>query len=200
MDLDADWNEQADIFHQDARLRFVDSMGPIGAPANDSGFQISPSGDSLDLTVSAGRFYVDGVLARNEIEFNVSTQPDLPGVSLPTNDGNYLVYLKVHERAVTALEDPEIRETALGGPDTTTRMKVIRQILLAPVSETEIDSRTVPAVWNTVVSRNPGRMSARTQADDAQSDPCAVGARGGYTGLDNLLYRVEIHDGGTAIL
>ncbi len=197
VDLDADWNEQVDIQNNRSRLLTVDSLGPVGAPAHEGGFLLTPTGDAADLTVSSGRFYVNGLLINNSANFNLTSQPDLPGVTLPTTDGDYLAYLKVYERGVTALEAPEIREIALGGPDTTTRTQVIRQVHVAPITASEIDSRTVPPEWNAIISRNPGRMSARTQADGA-SDPCAVGTRGGYTGLDNVMYRVEIHDGGPA--
>ena len=38
------------------------------------------------------------------------------------------MYLDVWERHVTALEDDDIREKALGGADTTTRCKVVWQV------------------------------------------------------------------------
>lgn len=43
----------------------------------------------------------------------------------------YLMYLKVWERSVTAAEDPELREVALGSalPDTAARTKVVWQVL-----------------------------------------------------------------------
>ena len=39
-----------------------------------------------------------------------------------------MVYLDVWERHITALEDDDIREKALGGPDTATRTKVVWQV------------------------------------------------------------------------
>jgi hypothetical protein len=55
-----------------------------------------------------------------------------------TNVSAYLVYLDVWERHITYLEDgrsedPNIREVALGGPDTATRAKVVQQVKVLPV-------------------------------------------------------------------
>lgn len=38
-----------------------------------------------------------------------------------------------------------------------------------------------------------GRLSARAEPGEAETDPCEVPARAGYRGLENQLYRVEVH-------
>ena len=62
------------------------------------------------------------------------TQPDYP---VPADAllgsaaaGTYQVYVDVWERAITYLEDDNIREVALGGPDTAARAKVVWQVKL----------------------------------------------------------------------
>ena len=67
-----------------------------------------------------------------------TAQPDLrpTGPSLlPATDGLYVAYLEAWERHITALEDETIKETALGGPDTTTRTKTVWQVRMLAVTD-----------------------------------------------------------------
>ena len=60
VDLDSDANEQRAI---DVTLRETtntDIIGPYGGPVNGAGFGISVDGDNL--WISAGRYYVEGIL------------------------------------------------------------------------------------------------------------------------------------------
>ena len=45
-----------------------------------------------------------------------------------------LVYLDVWQRHVTVLDDRLLREVALGGPDTTTRIKTVWQVKALPLA------------------------------------------------------------------
>jgi hypothetical protein len=67
--LDADWNEQVAIEHHDARTTRQDVIGLCGGPqgadaAGDplAGFDVTTDGAALSVT--KGRYYVDGVLAQ----------------------------------------------------------------------------------------------------------------------------------------
>ena len=138
-------------------------------------------------TVSAGRYYVDGILCENEATVAFEAQPDHPGADFPRQPGVFLFYLDVWERAIGAIEDPELRETALGGPDTTLRARSLAQVKalpVAPPAEDTIDPRTLPE-WLQLLAgeRLRGRLRARCRP--------FVGAA-----LGNDLYRVEIHHGG----
>src|SRR5215216_3668534 len=64
--LDADWNEQADIGAYLDETTRIDVIGRCGVPLHDPGFAVSPVAGSGDLAVSAGRAYVDGILCENE--------------------------------------------------------------------------------------------------------------------------------------
>src|SRR5262249_29711983 len=94
-------------------------------------FQISASGGGL--AVAAGRYYVGGMLCELEADVALTAQPDLPGYTLPAADGRYLVYLEARELHETAVDWPDLREPALGGPDTTSRTRVVAPVRLAPV-------------------------------------------------------------------
>src|SRR5579864_4892371 len=117
VDLDADWNEQDAITDHRVETETIDVVGPSGAPVGNAGFVLTPSGGGANLSISAGRAYVDGILCENEKPVLMTVQPDLPGFKLPTAAGNYIAYLEVWLRHITALDDPAIREVALGGPD-----------------------------------------------------------------------------------
>jgi hypothetical protein len=180
------------------RTATADLIGPSGAPAGDAGFGISVVGGNL--AAGAGRYYVDGILCENNAQVLVdgisstvpNGQPDLPGYLLPTQPGNYGVYLDVWEREITALEDPSILEIALGGVDTTTRTRVIWQIKLLAAQTTCTPN------WNALFPPSTGMMQAQAQPNAGASTPCAVPAQAGYTSLENQLYRVEVHTPGTA--
>ena len=60
--LDADWNEQVDIAAYLDETTRVDVIGRCGIPVNAAGFEVGPTPDGLDLALSPGRAYVDGIL------------------------------------------------------------------------------------------------------------------------------------------
>ncbi len=214
--LDADANEQTDIQLHYMRSLAADLIGPYGGPEGSHGFEIRVDKD--DLAIGSGRYYVHGLLCENHADdARYSRQPDLyPGE--PAGDHRllaypFLVYLKVWERHITAIEDPDIRETALGsnGPDTATRTRVVWQVLMTdtvtPVSTTALSDdekrveKQVHDAWHAwrqerELSRR-GKLRARTSRPaDADGDPCIVPPRSGYRGAENQLYRVEVHAGG----
>ncbi len=146
--LDADWNEQADILLHYLRTLAADLIGPFGGPARqDHGFQITNFVAAKDkapanLDIGAGRYYVDGLLCESDLvdgkPLSYRGQPqadDLPEIP-------FLVYLDVWERHVTYLQDGSIREVALGGADTTTRAQVIWRVRAILTSRRDPATRT----------------------------------------------------------
>ena len=80
--LDADANEQTAILLHYLRTLARDLIGPYAAPGADPGFQLGFD-DVNKLTISAGRYYVDGILVTNDetcLEGG-STTPHAPGIS-----------------------------------------------------------------------------------------------------------------------
>lgn len=201
--VDADWNEAIDILAHWDRTTRGDVIGLCGGPQGQdsdgnglAGFLIEV-GDGDMSWITRGRYYVDGILVENEDEVAITEQPHLPGYPLPSAAGIYLVYLDVWERHITALEDPSIREVALGGPDTTTRTKVVWQVKLLRVGDQDdgsLNCASVVAAWNGATTPSSGRLSARAEPGaEEKDDPCVVPAQAGYRGLENQLYRVEVH-------
>lgn len=283
--LDSEWNEQADIVAHRVETETIDTVGRCGVPCHHGGFGVEPTADGSDLILTPGRIYVDGILCqldppelpidrfyasgtrlrlvagalvgvrlevgdsvevltdrnrqsatrgiwtrvvlidrsihRVDVADDVSAlepfdnptlrrlatygaQPDRPQpVALPTSpddDGTYLAYLDVWRRHVGALEDPSIREVALGGPDTATREQVLCQVRLLEWEGADVDEPPHcldhPQTWRDTIAASTGRLRARTQPVPPAPNPCEVPPGGGYTRLENQHYRVEVHRGG----
>jgi len=141
---------------------------------------VRPQWAAPTLWIGPGRFYVNGVLCEGGQEVSFTAQPDLPGAGLPSS-GDYLAYLDVWERGITAVEDPSIRETALGGPDTSARVRTIQQVKLRSAEQGRDGERARRGDW----ARNDGRKGAMRarRVDTAAS-------------VGNHLYRVEVHEKG----
>lgn len=163
--------------HDAAVLRtFVrDVLGPCAFPPHDAGFALTTDGTSV--TIGAGHAWIDGLLCENELDTDAEAQPDLPGARLPTGSGMFVAYLDVWQREVTAAEDPSILQPATGGSDTT-RLATVWQVR-----------------WKRVPTGGDGGR-AGDQLISPDATDARLAARGQYVGLENQLYRVEIHDGG----
>jgi hypothetical protein len=178
------------------------------------------------ITIGTGRMYVDGILVENrgsvtlatwdstlaewsgappgagEIDVDYTTQPYLPGATIPGN-GPFLVYLDVWQRELTFLDDSNLVDPALG-VDTTGRLQTIWQVKLLDVSgvpggvdcstpDSVIESATI---WGSL-NQPQSSLLITGVAPSSSSGPCALSPGTGYTGLENQLYRVEIHQGST---
>ncbi|HKY27166.1 MAG TPA: DUF6519 domain-containing protein [Pyrinomonadaceae bacterium] len=142
VDVDADSNEQTSILLHYLRTLAVDLIGPYAAPVLAAGFRLSKDSDE-SLVISAGRYYVDGILVENNSPCLYTQQPDNPLAEddafakalIDKLDATYWLYLDVWERHITAIEDDSIREKALGGPDTSSRAKVMWQVRALDVGD-----------------------------------------------------------------
>ena len=140
--LDADWNEQGAIKRYRTETEAVDVIGGCGAPIHAAGFEITTDGKTL--FIGGGRYYVAGLLAENDA--GRSPTSSRPRSICPARTWlrclprwrkkltRALVYLDVWQRHVTVLDDRLLREVALGGPDTTTRIKTVWQVKVQPVA------------------------------------------------------------------
>lgn len=200
--MDADHNELVDIVLHDERTTRTDIIGRSGAPQDDAGMAIASTGASL--TIGVGRYYVDGIRCEHRREsgtvVDFTAQPFLPDATLPTTDGVYVAYLDVWERPITAIQDPEIREVALGGPDTTTRTQVIWQVKLLAVTTADPspDCATPFTQWTDLLGGSDGTLTVRIATEPTSTNPCVVPETAGYRGLENQLYRLQIHDVGAS--
>lgn len=212
-------NHDVDDLAIGAGRYYVDGILCESARPED-GLAVPDDGDRIDDDGGGGQ--ADGAARQATAGWTYWDQPDAyrdqdrPGDRLP-GEFPFLVYLKVWERSVTAVEDPELREVALGAamPDTAARAKVVWQVLALPASELGTSesgasesgasdggasrvreafdgwagARERPASWLAARARRPER---------AGEDPCLAHPEAAYRGPENQLYRVEVHRGGSA--
>ena len=202
--LDADDNEQLSIEHYRDETEAIDVIGQAGFPKKTDGFKIDIASGGQDLTIAAGRFYLEGLLCELDQPSTYSTQPYLPNPEpisqLPA--GTYLVYLDAWKREITALDNDAIREVALGGPDTAARLQNIWQVKLLEVGTTPssppapIDCKTPFPEFEQETAPGTGKLNAQTVPPPPDDNACLLPPETGYTRLENQLYRVEVHTGG----
>src|SRR2546430_6337597 len=210
---DADWNEQLDIQLYRTETEAADVIGEAGVPKKNDGFEIAVAAGGRDLTISPGRIYVEGLLCELETPATYSAQPYLPHPqftspssppSSPPHDtlnlpsGDYLVFLDAWQREITALDDKLIREVALGGPDTTTRLQNVWQAMLLKLNESSppADCKNSLAQLQQNRPASTGKLNARAKPAKPGDNPCVLPPQAGYNRLENELYRVEIQNGG----
>jgi hypothetical protein len=207
--VDADWNEQVAIQRHLDTTEGTDVIGQCGAPEETPGFEVAFNDDvdgngGDDFTMSAGRLYVDGILVELEESASYCNQPYFPdppcanhsspraidwgSAPTPGDQGFYVIYIDVWERHVTWVEAPSIREVALAGPDTATRTQVVWQVQIAGM----------PAPGEGLLPRRNSRMKAYVEDSPSADNPCSLAPSAGYRGLENQLYRVEVHDSGVS--
>ncbi|MQB00836.1 MAG: hypothetical protein GEU78_11180 [Actinobacteria bacterium] len=220
--LDADFNELGALLDRRFRAETTDltSLGPDPGHAGAAwvprqtpdAFRVTLSGG--ELSIGRGRMYVDGLLAENHgappygfdplLSERTGTTDTPYGQQpywrtpdpLPTG-GPHLAYLDVWQREVTHLEDPNLVEPAIG-VDTAARWQTVWQVRLLPevgdiTCATEDDD--FPN-WLDVIAPSAGRLTTDTVEVDVEDDQCELPPTGGYRGLENQTYRVEIHTGG----
>lgn len=193
--LDADHNEQVDIQLADTRLGRQDLVGRSGAPADEPGFAVTLVSGLPQ--VGAGRYIVDGLRVRNDAARALAAgQPFLAGNTLPASAGTWLAYLEVWERPLTAVEEPSIREVALGGPDTTLRDQLVWQVRWHRLGNagTTVTCAAAAAALDALAQTYDGTLEPRLEAGGT-SGPCVVSEAAQFRGLENQLYRIEIHTG-----
>ncbi|MGY2012128.1 DUF6519 domain-containing protein [Nocardia gipuzkoensis] len=221
---DSDLNELIDILDRRLRAQVADQR-PAGVAQvsrlTPDAFNITV--ENGELTIGRGRMYVDGLLAENhgtpgsfefdpvlaEPTFDDSGDPvdffsqpypywprDDETVPLP-GGGPHLVYIDVWQRELTYINAPHLVEPAIG-VDTTTRTQTVWQVHLLPDVGNEVTCDGTIEGWDELVASSPVRLSTGTVPVDPADDPyCELPPTGGYRGLENHLYRVELHDDGT---
>lgn len=215
--LDSDANAQASILLHYLRTLAADLIGPAGGPSGEAGFAITMAGSGPDakLQIGTGRYYVDGLLceADGTAPIDYYQQPDgyLAEAGVTTLPGApCVIWLKVWERFISAVEDPCLREVALGlnGPDTTGRTRLVWQVLVSPWP----GKINFPAKLNAqlfyqkdywtqlqpLLGPQPtGTLMAQAVQPQTSPDACVLPPSSDYRGPENQLYRVEIHRDGT---
>lgn len=216
--LESDANELMRIIDRRLRAQTSDTLGRAVVPRQTpDGFLIGVAAGAL--TIGRGRIYVDGLLAENHgkgaplfdsclaeqfgAAIGYAEQPYFPNAAqvapLPQAPGPHLAYVVAYERELTYTERPDLIEKAIG-LDTVAALQTVWQVrLLADIGQNMTcgtPDDQFPA-WQALTRPSGGRLSTSVVDVPAEADPCVMtAAGGGYSGLENQLYRVEVHRGG----
>jgi hypothetical protein len=183
-----------------------------------------PTPHVFDFLISPGTMYVGGQRAVFEqrpaghpVTYSYYDQPDwIPPSIIGFTDeilrdrGRELVFLSLAEQEVGAVEDSDLLDVALGGPDTTQRLRLLRRVLREPVAAPDCLT-----AWDEVVARwraqdglvvDPRTMQLRPEVRlrvgfsnaEGTPDPCDPIAQNGYLRAENQTIRVQISDAGNA--
>lgn len=202
--LDADWNAQALIQWFNMQKLAEDLIGEHGG--RDNSFKIQPDTDSNDFEIKKGRYYINGVVCENDNDnLTYQNQVDYPSPPELETGTKYLVYLHAWFRHITSVEDGYIREVALGGPDTTTRIKNIWQVKAKEVTDDQLAGIKPKTNYEDFLGlidvkrhHERGKLKAQAKKPIDDDDLCIVSPENRYRGAENQLYRVEIHHSGSA--
>lgn len=197
--LDTDLDQQARALLDRIELETADMLGSPGKlvyPAGTSGFQISANGFSNQFNIGPGRAYLDGWLLENPALAKLDTQPH-PRVGDAVNPPA-IIAIKALVRHVDPVEEPVLADKALGDAQASGRALNDWQVFPIDVpggGVIDCGTATDKAVWTALTAPSAGKLSVIKQAAGPSSDPCSLTPGGGYSRLENLLYRIEVHGG-----
>ncbi len=183
--LDADWNEQLDIVAHREQIANQEIIGINGVPDLDSfDVDFGENGENSKIKLEQGECYVEGILCENKQEDYKLEITEIPGIlegseKAPTV-GSFLVYLEVWQHHITAIEEQDLLEPALGGPDTTTRTQTYWRLK----AEKLANKTKWREEWGTLRSNNEKKGKLKVESGED---------------LPNDLYRVEIHEVGDSV-
>lgn len=216
---DFDWNASRFIDEEVRRKTDVDIIGPAGSP--DNGFKIEnldATTGFIDFDILNGTMYTGGLrlemnaiekfrlqkdwLEKNDNDYRVPVPADFPdGVS----EMFHLAYLEAWQQPVSAVEDSALFEPALGGPDTTVRLRNMRRVRIFK----NPDSDECPIAWKKLQLDWKDTLHFGTVNHEDELIPdtnlkvsfidtgvpdnlCTPSVVGGYLGAENQSIRVQV--------
>jgi len=216
--LDSDETEDSDLGALMLRQMVTETICERGSP--DDGFRISApvvANQALNFTIAPGAFYLggsrlasDGDQYRDQPDW-LSVTIDNPGPAIPAANTQRidLVWLSGWEQTVTATEDSELFERALGGPDTTARRRMMWRVRVlagtpdecgtafADLVTREFAGGTLDGDGCTILSN--ARLTIGFTQLDPLEDLCRPTAQEGFLGARNEAFRVMVTQPGRFI-
>jgi len=226
---DADRNEGTALDDEDRRRILADLIGPSGSP--DQGFAADlqvgdavipqplayngePAIDVLGYRLRPGALYVDGqrfshagptgdLVAAQADYLRMTT--DAAPVAQPGIIHSHLLYLHAWEQWVSSVEDTEFHEVALGGIDTSTRVRRMVRVEVGDIPNNLTCQEAWSAVRGQIEAATGGTFNATgTQLNSAARlriglipgeamdtcAPCSQDDPGRYLGAENQTYRI----------
>lgn len=210
---DDDFNEAARLDQEDTRRTRIDVVGPTGSP--DGGFKIgslTTAGGVGNFTIGAGTLYLGGLrlemhqpetyrLQRDWIRQPTSADIALPALGTTRYD---LAWIEGWQQPVSAVEDSELFEIALSGPDTSARVRTMRRVLVEP----NVGNKGCLPAWSALVASwaaagtltpelelvTDATLTVTFDVGGGAPNLCSPPVAGGYLGAENQAIRVQLVD------
>ena len=200
--LDQDWNASTQIqaLWRETAGRDVIGGGLVAVPvAEPDGLKIlsaTTTATGVDVVLQPGRAWVDGVHFHYSGAVPVHAEYFLPPFQSPQESIATIaagerdaVVLEVWDEAFSAYQDPlELLEPALGGPDTTERVKTCMAVKLLRLTADQ-GCGDLPIDDDFSIK---GKLTVTPSPTLVIAGPCPVPDSGGFTGFEHYLYRIEI--------
>lgn len=206
--LDQDWNAAGQIAGYLRQLQGRDTIGPriaaVPADAHESFkvVQAEANSGSINITLHPGRVWVDGLVLQISGAIPYTRQASYLGPPIQDPQANPAtitagvcdaVILEVWEEAFNAFQDPlNLIEPALGGVDTTERVKLFHDLRLLRLGPGDECGNLADRLADDFSAK--GRLTVTPADTLAISGECPVEVGGGYTGFEHYLYRIEVTD------
>ncbi|WP_051814045.1 DUF6519 domain-containing protein [Kitasatospora sp. MBT63] len=204
--LDADLDQQSGHLLDRIETATDDMLGSHGClvvPPGSAAFAVTPAATPDACGLGRGHGYLGGWLVENTTaNCLLSTQPHPRTDTTPaaTADAPVVLVLKSLIRYVDPVEEVKYADPALGDAQAAGRALIDWQVF--PLA---LDgglggrpgcaaSMTQPA-WLTLVRPSSGTLTVLPDTAAPDTDPCSLAPQGGYSRPENLLYRIEVHDG-----
>ncbi len=221
--VDRDFDAEHSLTASRVALDALAFVGPCGTP--DDGYKITvdkavfldellrfplspPHSRGTNLSVSAGVMYLGGQVVSLAQSCTYLSQPEWTNPTEVTNPATELVYLDVQETEVGGVEDADLLDVALGGPDTTQRLKLLQRIKRKQFGASDLMTNC-SAAWKAMLAEwtaeglafDPHTMSLKPTArlqitfdtpTQSNNNPCDPASVGGYLGPDNQLVRLRV--------
>lgn len=214
---DDDFNSGSEISEEEHRRALLDVVGASGTP--DDGFLVTGptvNGGAVDFSLAAGTLYLGGLrletdgsetfqLQNDWLEQEATDRPGPPGGT----DRFDLAWLEAWQQDVTAMEDSELLEVALGAWDTSARTRVVRRVHVAA----DVGAANCRDAWaallaglategtvdDTLELRGDDTLTVTYAPAGAGDDLCSPLVAGGYLGAENQAIRVQLVDDGSVL-
>jgi hypothetical protein len=213
--LDSDVNEAELLDDEGQRLIVKDVVGPHGS--STPGFAIGEVlSDVYDFEILSGSYFLGGL--RHEIadvegqpqrflaqtDWLQSSRSNVTLPELPEEARHDLVYLVGWEQTVSAVEDLELVEHALGGRDTTVRVRRMSRVRVLPGSAADCSVAFTDGLVGTLITgghafdtnnnelRSAARLTVSLAAVVPSDDLCNPPGTLGYSATENQAIRVQL--------
>lgn len=205
--LESELNEGSDIAAEELRRAIQDVICSSGTP--DDGFRVSfvdETPAAYDFQLDPGTYYIGGRRYDCFAGTTFLSQPDWmqmasdvdPLPVIPTAERYDFAYIEAWEQVVSATEDSELFERALGGADGAGRLRRMARVRVATgtadncldaMADLFPDSMIDP---DTMALDSGAGLTVGFDPDYVEENLCAPEVQAGYLGAENETFRVQL--------